>query len=147
MPTPLGSIGLLFGRLGLAAEFLAGALGDVLPLVRGIVLLRLARAGVRRGAAIVLAGLGDAVALLAILAVLGLAWLREPERDQAGDGGVQQLVAVVHAGLQCGNQSPLRKRFEAACRKRSCESKLRHMKQSSRWRCSDSSSAGESLRS
>src|SRR5688572_11028171 len=96
MPTPRGSTGLLLGRLRLAAELLARALGDVLPLVGGIVLLRHARAGVRRGTAVVLSGLGDAVALLAILAVLRLARLREPERDQAGDGGLQQLVAVVH---------------------------------------------------
>src|SRR5512147_2571438 len=60
------------GRLHLAADLLARALRDVLPLVGVVVGLRAEpRAGVLARAAVVLAGLGDAVALLAVLGLGG----------------------------------------------------------------------------
>ena len=57
----------IFGACGLAADLLARALGDVLPFARVVVLLRaLAGAGVLGRAAVVLAALGDAVALFRV---------------------------------------------------------------------------------
>src|SRR3954447_16047488 len=94
-------------RLLLAPELLARALGDVLPFLGGVVLLRLARARVPRGPAIVLAGLGDAVALL-LVAVLGrgIVSVRGAERGEARERGLQELAAVdrVH-GHSPGGQS------------------------------------------
>src|SRR5689334_4887259 len=76
----LGAVGAARGS-GLAADLLAGALRHVLPVVRRVVLLGLARARVARGAAVVLPGLGDAVALLhGLRLVLGRGVLR------GGDG-------------------------------------------------------------
>src|SRR5688572_20878778 len=86
-------------RLGLAAQLLARALRHVLPLLGQVVLLRLAGAGMGGGAAIVLARLGDAVALLALALVLGLCGLGDPQREDAGDGGVDEVALAGHASL------------------------------------------------
>src|SRR5687768_695393 len=142
MPTrpgpPPASIAALLARLGrllLAADLLAGPLGDVLPLVGGVVLLRLAGARVGRRAAVVLAGLGDAVALLLVLGVLRARALRQPQRDQPRDRRVQQLRPLVHGSPRAlGDQSLMRYRCDTSCRNLSCESKLRHMRHPSRWR-------------
>src|ERR1700746_896657 len=98
VPAPDGS---LAEGPRLAAELFAGAPRDVLPLVGRIVLRRLARARVARGAAIVLAGLRDAVALLGFLR--RLRWgglrrrgLREPHRDEARERRLQDLVPGAH---------------------------------------------------
>src|SRR4029078_1355315 len=80
------SVRLVFGRLagigaawrgGLAADLLARAPGNVLPLVGGVVLRVLARARMARRAAVVLARLRDAVAFFHRLRlVLGRGVLR-----------------------------------------------------------------------
>src|SRR5258706_3792378 len=83
--------GVRAARGSLAAQLAAGALGHVLPFIRRVVLGGLPGAGVARGAAIVLPGLGDAVALLlrASLGVLGLGRLGHAKRDHARDGRLQ----------------------------------------------------------
>src|SRR6478672_4727901 len=83
------SVGEVLGRLArigaargrrLAAHLFARALGNVLPVVGGLVAGGLAGARVARGAAVVLPRLGDAVAFLHLgLAVLG-------GRLRGGDG-------------------------------------------------------------
>src|SRR4051812_11619885 len=82
----------------LAAHLLAAALGDVLPLGRVVVDLRaLCRARVLRGATVVLAGLGDAVALLgAGLLRRGLRGHHrgEAERDEARERGLDPCLIV-----------------------------------------------------
>src|SRR5688572_26348637 len=91
----LGLGGLRFG-FAQALHVLAGALGDVLPVLRRHVFLGLAGAGVRAAqvGAVVLAGLGDAVALL-----LGLVLRRhladEAEREGGSEGG-RDDQALVH---------------------------------------------------
>src|SRR5690349_10015838 len=86
---------LALGRLGLAARLLARSLRNVLPLVGRVVLLGLPGAGVRGRAAVVLAGLGDAVALFLVLPLRG-GLLGEAQGDHPGDGGMQQLRFRVH---------------------------------------------------
>src|SRR5450432_844999 len=79
----------------LAAGLLAASLGHVLPLVGRFVLRRLARARMARGAAVVLPGLGDPVALLLVAAVLGVVrirGLRESQRDEARDRRLHELA-------------------------------------------------------
>src|SRR5690348_885929 len=84
---------LLRGRL-LAPDLLARALGHVLPLVGSVVLLRLAGAGVPGGAAVVLAGLGDAVALLLVLGLRhGVVAVGGAHRDEAREGALEELAA------------------------------------------------------
>src|SRR5688572_13573618 len=84
---------------GLAAQLGAGALGDVLPLVGGVVGLGLA--GARMGAsevgAVVLAGLGDAVALLLRggLVVGGLSAGQQAHGENGSEGG-RGDEALVH---------------------------------------------------
>src|SRR5205814_7493383 len=87
--------GLALGaRARFSAELLAGALGDVLPFVGSVVARRLAGARMARGAAVVLARLGDAVALF--LRVLGGGVLRRSERDERGDRRRQELLVGRH---------------------------------------------------
>src|SRR5512132_1580719 len=84
---------------GPAARLLARALRHVLPFVGRVVARGLAGAGVARRAAVVLPGLGDAVALLARrLRVRGLRMgaLCRAQREDAGDGGVDQRGAGGH---------------------------------------------------
>src|SRR6185436_6629568 len=107
-----GGLGLLAGGgLRLPAEFFARPLGDVLPLVGGLVLLRLARARVLRRAAIVLPGLGDAVAFfLVALVFLGAGRLREADGEKAREGRVKDLVVGAHGiTLTLKTFSPARK--------------------------------------
>src|SRR6266536_1399450 len=77
-----------------AADFFARALGNVLPLVGILVDLgALAGARVLAGAAVVLAGLGDAVALLAVLRLRhGLSGRggSEAEGEDSGEGGLDR---------------------------------------------------------
>src|SRR4030095_7168090 len=85
-------------RYGRATGFFARAFGDVLPL--GLVVVRLgaqARTRVLRGAAVVLSGLGDAIAFF--LAGLRGHRLRksgrgDTEGEDAGDGGVNRGLVV-----------------------------------------------------
>src|SRR5258708_25401349 len=91
-PTPgrLARIGGAGARL--AAHVFAASLGHVLPFVGRVVLRRLARARMARGAAVVLAGLGDSVALLLAAVVLGIVrvrGLREADREDARDRRLQ----------------------------------------------------------
>src|SRR4249920_3921714 len=81
-PVEMLSRSLHLGRLHLAADLVACALGHVLPFVRVVVRLR-AQPGARvlGGAAVVLARLGDAVTLLAVLRLRG--GLRGGRRDEA----------------------------------------------------------------
>src|SRR5438552_475320 len=78
----------------LAAELFAGSLRHVFPLLRRIVPRCLARARMARGAAIVLPGLRDAVALFLGrgLWILRAHALRDAEREHARHGRLQQLV-------------------------------------------------------
>src|SRR5687768_10147053 len=102
MPVPAAlATGLLaLGRLGLASHLLAGPPGNHLPLVGSVVPLRLAGTAVRRRAAVVLAGLGDAVTLLALgLGALRARRLSEPCRDQACHGRGEEASFLVHAIL------------------------------------------------
>src|SRR6266536_5324851 len=77
-------------RRRLAADFFARALGDVFPLVGVLVGLgALPRARVFGGAAVVLAPLGDAVALLAVLRLrhgLSGGGGGEAESEDSGEG-------------------------------------------------------------
>src|SRR4030095_12682524 len=88
----------LFRRGGLAAHLLAGALGNVLPFRRVVVDLgALRRARVFRRPAIVLSGLGDAVALFgAFLLRHGLRGNRsgESDGDETGDGGLNRGLRI-----------------------------------------------------
>src|SRR5258706_12960251 len=84
-------------RLGLAPELLARPLGNVFPLVGGGVLLRLAGTRVLRRAAIVLPGLGHAVALLRLLCALGVVGgVRETERNHARQRCLKDGLLRVH---------------------------------------------------
>src|SRR5450432_2917241 len=79
----------------LAAGLLAASLGHVLPLVGRFVPRRLARARMARGAAVVLAGLGDPVALLldaVVLGVVRIRGLREAQREEARDRRLHELA-------------------------------------------------------
>src|SRR5436190_23859272 len=89
-----GGLALLAGGgLGLPAEFLARPLGDVLPLVGDVVLLRLSGARVLRRAAVVLPGLRDSVAFfLVALFVLAAGRLRKPDRESARAWRAQDLA-------------------------------------------------------
>src|SRR5438105_1966979 len=100
MPTACGAIvpGMaLLGRLraGAArgrapAHLLAGSVRHVLPVLGRVVARGLAGARVARGAAIVLPGLGDAVALLAVrVAVVGEDGLRGADGEDSRHGGFQ----------------------------------------------------------
>ena len=85
-------------RFGLAAERLARALGDVLPVLRIVVRLRLARAGMRartRGA-VILAGLGDAVALVLVDMILFRGDRRGRYGKQPGNGRGNEGMTLVH---------------------------------------------------
>src|SRR5947208_2581526 len=97
MPTaaPRGALIALLLRGLLAAQLLAGAVGHVLPLGRIAVRLGEAGAGVLRRAAVVLAGLGDAVAFLAVRRLLGRlreAGRTDAEADEGRQGGVDGLL-------------------------------------------------------
>src|SRR5258708_1232621 len=94
----LAGIGAAAGGRRLAAHLLARALRHVLPFVRRVVLRRLARARMARRAAVVLARLGDAVALLLRRrrGVLRVGVLGGGEREDGGDGGLKQLVRCRH---------------------------------------------------
>src|SRR5689334_3126190 len=80
------------------AHLLARSLRHVLPLVGLVVGARLAGARVARGSAIVLARLGDAVALVAVgRGIGGERRLGGGEGDEAREGGLQERGAVGHA--------------------------------------------------
>src|SRR5512134_1156389 len=82
-------------RLGHALQILAGALGHVLVLARVVVGLGLAgtRVGVGQVGAVVLARLGDAVALLLVLALRSrVTGDAERQRGGQGRGDEQTLI-------------------------------------------------------
>src|SRR3982750_681888 len=110
----------------LAAELLAGALRHVLPLLGHVVLLRLAGAGVLRRAAVVLPGLGDAVALLLFAGLRGgVGPGGGTDGDQACECALEELAAGrgIHGVLR-EVQFLTRKRWEAWCRNFSCGAKV-----------------------
>src|SRR5262245_23564096 len=87
-------LGLRFG-FGHALQVLAGALGHVLPLAGVVVRLGLSCAGMRVGqiGTVVLSGLGDAVALLLVLA-LGSDLSGDTERQYRGQGRGDEQTLV-----------------------------------------------------
>src|SRR4051812_37932401 len=101
----------------LAAQLVARALGHVLPLLGHVVLLRLAGAGVLRGAAVVLAGLGDAVALLLFAGLRGgVVPVGGADGDQACECALEEFAAGrgIHGVLR-EVQFLTRNRWEAWC--------------------------------
>src|SRR5262249_29064950 len=79
--------GLLSGRERATHDALAGALGQLDELPGALVLGRLARAGVRAAGTVVLACLGDAVALLRVVVVRRIRHRRQHEEaaDSCGE--------------------------------------------------------------
>src|SRR6187549_3147185 len=96
----LAGVGAARGR-ALAAHLLARALRHVLPFVGRVVLRGLAGARVARRAAVVLTGLGDAVALLhrGGLVLRGVGVLRAGDGEDGGDGGLGELAGGRHRML------------------------------------------------
>jgi len=86
-----------------AAGLLAGALVDVLPVVGILVGFSLAGAGMLGvlAAAVVLAGLGDAVALFPGRLVGGEDGASGPEGEQLGDGGGGDGLGRFHVVSPC----------------------------------------------